>query len=84
MSHVKPSGPLEATVPSVSSPTNAQTVKRNMSMPRSDLRSLRFSADAKAVSAVVIAILEGPPQSVVMTSSTCLCSLSGASTRHAA
>src|ERR1700704_1343082 len=44
-----PSGPLEATVPSVSSPTNAQMVKNTMSNRRSDLMSLPFSARAKAV-----------------------------------
>src|SRR3954453_10277905 len=44
-----PSGPFDATVPSVSRPTNAQTVKNTMSNRRSDLMSLLFSASAKAV-----------------------------------
>src|SRR3954447_2347470 len=48
-SQVKPWAPLEATVPSVSSPTNAQTVKNTMSKRRSDLTSLLFSSSASAV-----------------------------------
>ena len=48
-SQKKPCGPFDATVPSVSSPTNAQIVKKTMSKRRSDLMSLLFSASAKAV-----------------------------------
>src|SRR3954449_358154 len=48
-SQVKPCGPLEATVPSVSSPTKAQMVKNTMSKRRSDLTSLDFSSTASAV-----------------------------------
>src|ERR1700754_739387 len=49
MSQVKPWAPLEATVPSVSSPTNAHTVKPIMSSRLSDLTSLAFSWSASSV-----------------------------------
>jgi hypothetical protein len=42
-SHVNPSPPLFATIPSVSRPTNAQMVKNTMSKRRIDLISLLFS-----------------------------------------
>src|ERR1700742_176714 len=48
-SHRNPSGPFDATVPSVSSPTKAQMVKNTMTKRRSDLISLLFSASANAV-----------------------------------
>src|SRR3954447_4372936 len=48
-SQTKPSGPFEATVPSVSSPTKAQSVKNTMSKRRNDLINLLFSVSAKAV-----------------------------------
>src|SRR4051794_24898697 len=48
-SQKKPCGPLDATVPSVSSPTNAQIVKKTMSKRRSDFTSLVFSSAASEV-----------------------------------
>ena len=48
-SQKKPCGPSDATVPSVSSPTNAQIVKKTMSNRRSDLTSLLFSSWANVV-----------------------------------
>src|SRR4051812_34492556 len=56
-----PSGPFEATVPSVSRPTNAQTVKNTMSNRRSDLMSLLFSASAKAVVCSATTAIDLPP-----------------------
>ena len=49
ISHVKPSPPTFATIPSVSSPTNAQMVKNTMSKRRIDLISLLFSCSASSV-----------------------------------
>src|SRR3954452_14732772 len=49
MSQVNPWAPLDATVPSVSRPTSAQTVKPIMSSRDSDLTSLLFSASASSV-----------------------------------
>ncbi len=48
-SQKKPWGPLFAIVPSVSSPTNAQTVKKIMSNLLSDLISLPRSWSARVV-----------------------------------
>lgn len=48
-SHVNPWAPFDATVPSVSRPTNAQTVKNTMSNRRSDFTSLDFSSRARVV-----------------------------------
>ena len=48
-SQKNPCGPLCATCPSVSSPTNAQIVKNTMSNRRSDLISFAFSATASTV-----------------------------------
>src|SRR4051794_28399699 len=49
ISHVKPCGPLDATSPSVSRPTKAQTVKKKRSKRPSDFWSLVFSSRASVV-----------------------------------
>ena len=49
ISQVKPSPPYEATIPSVSRPTNAQSVKKSMSKRRSAFLSFFFSASASSV-----------------------------------
>src|SRR5882762_5630587 len=57
-------GPFDATEPSVSRPTNAQTVKNHMSNLRSDLTSFAFSASANAVvcsTATFVAMLRSAP-----------------------
>src|SRR3954462_486862 len=61
-SQKKPSGPFEATVPRVSRPTNAQTVKNTMSKRRNDLMSLLFSLSANEV--VCSATATVPPRLV--------------------
>src|SRR3954469_16516937 len=60
MSQVKPWGPLAATSPRVSNPTNAQTVKKKRSKRRSDFFSLVRSSSARVVvSSVSAAIRSG-------------------------
>src|SRR3989440_1693709 len=59
-SQKNPCAPFDATVPSVSRPTNAQTVKNTMSKRLSDLMSLLFSASANAVVCSATAILLPP------------------------
>src|SRR3954462_3046513 len=60
MSQVNPCGPLAATSPRVSNPTNAQTVKKKRSKRRSDFLSLPRSSSARVVvSSVSAAIRSG-------------------------
>src|SRR3954471_15541385 len=58
-SQVKPSGPLLATAPSVSTPTSVQIRKKSMSKRPKCFLSLDFSSSAACVSAITTSVACG-------------------------